>query len=142
MLMYVLQDTTFGDENICLKQKVTSQLVQKAPFKIHEEKLIEEKAVVLRDSKHQVSDISSKVRSVDLPEAITSLHRQPLQEISVRHDFFEEDSTGGSPMSLDRSGILSTPVKQKSKSAQELLLDVDEYREEIYLYLREAEVCK
>ncbi|PNF17944.1 hypothetical protein B7P43_G17983 [Cryptotermes secundus] len=133
------QDTSSGDENICPKQKVTSQVFQKAPFKIHEEKLIEEKAVVLRDSKDHVSDISSKLKSVDLPGAVTSLHRQPLQEISVRHDFFEEDSTGGSPMSLDRSGILSTPVKQKSKSAQELLLDVDEYREEIYLYLREAE---
>lgn len=140
--MYVLQDTSSENENLRAKQKVTSQVVQKAPFKIHEEKLIEEKAVVLRDSKPQVSDINSKVRSVDLPEAVTNLHRQPLQEISVRHDIFEEDSTGGSPMSLDRSGILSTPVKRRSNSAQELLLDVDEYREEIYLYLREAEVCK
>lgn len=133
------QDTSSEAKNICAKQKVTSQVVQKAPFKIHEEKLIEEKAVVLRESKPLPSDINSKIRLVDLPEAITNLHRQPLQEISIRHDVFEEYSTGGSPMSLDKSGILSTPVKQRSKSAQELLLDVDEYREEIYLYLREAE---
>jgi hypothetical protein len=96
---------------------------------------------IAQNNYYSPSDINSKIRSVDLPESITNLHRQPLQEINIRHDIFEEDSTGGSPMSLDKSGILSTPIK-RSKSAQELLLDVDEYREEIYLYLREAEVCK
>jgi hypothetical protein len=131
--MYILQETSSQDEYMCGKQKVTSQMVQKASFKIHEDKLVEEKAVVLRDS---------KIRQLDLPETITKLHRQPLQEITAKHDILEEDSIGGSPMSLDKSGVLSTPVNQRSKSAQELLLDVDEYREEIYLYLHEAEVCK
>lgn len=141
--MHILQETSCQDENLCAKQKGTIQDVQKAPFKIHEDKLVEEESVVLRDSKPLASDINiSKVRQVDLPATIIKLHRQPLQEISVKHDIFEEDCTEGSPMSLDRSGILSTPIKPRSKSAQELLLDVDEYKEEIYLYLREAEVCK
>lgn len=138
-----MQEIISQDENLCIKQKGTIQIAQKAPFKIHEDKLVEEKSVVLRDSKPQASDINgSKIRQLSLPATITNLHRQPLQEICVKHDIFEDDNTGGSPMSLDRSGVLSTPIKQRSKSAQELLLDVDEYKEEIYLYLREAEVCK
>ena len=126
----------------CAVYKVTSQMGQKAVFTVHEDKLVEENAVVLRDSKPVASEINNKVKSIDLPATITNLHRQPLQEIIVKHDIFEEDSTEGSPMSLDKSGVLVSPIKQRSKSAQELLLDVDEYREEIYLYLREAEVCK
>jgi hypothetical protein len=138
-----LQEIVSQDENLCAKQKGAVQMVQKAPFKIHEDELAQEKSVVLRDSKPQASDVNnSKIRQLDLPATITNLHRQPLQEISVKHDIFEEDSTDSSPMSLDKSGVLSSPIKQRSKSAQELLLDVDEYKEEIYLYLREAEVCK
>jgi hypothetical protein len=140
--MYILQGTSSQDENQCKVYKVHSQMDQKAVFMVYEDKLVEEKAVVLRDSKPVASDINNKTKSIDLPATITNLHRQPLQELIVKHDVFEEDSTGGSPMSLDKSGILVSPVKQRSKSAQELLLDVDEYREEIYLYLREAEVCK
>lgn len=143
MLICILQEITSQDENLCAKQKSTIQIVQKAPFTIHEDKLVEEKSVVLRDSKPQASCINNcRIRQFGLPATVTNLHRQPLQEISIKHDIFEEDSTGGSPMSLDRSGILGTPIKQGSKSAQELLLDIDEYKEEIYLYLREAEVCK
>jgi len=140
--MYILQDTSSQDETQCTIYKVASEIGQTASFAVYEDKLVEEKAVVLRDSKPLASDISNKTRSVSLPATITNLHRQPLQEIIVKHDEFEEDSTGGSPMSLDKSVILVSPVKQRSKSAQRLLLDVDEYREEIYQYLREAEVCK
>jgi len=140
--MYILQDTSSQDETQCTIYKVASEMGQMASFAVYEDKLVEEKAVVLRDSKPLASDISNKTRSVALPATITNLHRQPLQEIIVKHDEFEEDSTGGSPMSLDKSVILVSPVKQRSKSAQRLLLDVDEYREEIYQYLRDAEVCK
>jgi hypothetical protein len=138
-----LQKATTKDEKVYPKQKVTSQVTQRAPFKVYEDKLIEEKAVVLRDSKPKACDLNRKIKTVDVPEAVANLSRQPLQEIaSARHDIFEEYSTCGSPMSLDKSGIVSIPVKQRSNSAEELVQDVDEYREEIYLYLREAEVCK
>lgn len=137
-----MQETNSQDEKQCGVYKVTSEMGQKAPFTIHEDKLVEEKAVVLRDSKSVASDINNKIKLLDLPANITDLHRQPLQEIIIKHDIFEEDSTGESPMSLDRSGIPVSPMKQRSKSAHELLLDVDEYKEEIYLYLRGAEVCK
>jgi len=140
--MYILQGTSSQDENQCAVYKVTSEMGQMAAFAVYEDKLVEEKAVVLRDSKPLASDISNKIKSVALPATITNLHRQPLQEIIVKHDDFEEDNTECSPMSLDKSGILVSPVKQRSKSAQKLLLDVEEYREEIYRYLREAEVCK
>jgi hypothetical protein len=140
--MYILQKTTSEDTNVYAKQKVTSHVIQKVPFKVHEDKLIEEKAVVLRDSKPQASDLNRKIRSIDLGEAVTNLNRQPLQEIiSASHDVFEEYSTCGSPMSLDKSTVVSTPVKQRPKSAEEVILIVDEYKEEIYQYLREAEVC-
>jgi hypothetical protein len=141
--MYVLQKTTYEDTNVYAKQKVTSQVIQKVPFKVHEDKLIEEKAAVLRHSKPQASDLNRKIRSVDFPEAVINLSRQPLQEIvSSRYDIFEEYGTCDSPMSLDKSVIVSTQVKQRSKPAEELILIVDEYKEEIYQYLREAEVCK
>jgi cyclin A len=133
------QGTSSQDVNQCALYKVASEMGQMAAFAVYEDKLVEEKAVVLRDSKPLASDISNKTKSFALSATITNLHRQPLQEIIVKHDDFEEDSTGGSPMSLDKSGILVSPVKQRSKSAQKLLMDVDEYREEIYQYLREAE---
>jgi hypothetical protein len=139
--MYILQDTSSQDENQCAVYKDASQMGQITAFAVYEDKLVEEKAVVLRDSKLLAADINNKTKSIALPATITNLHRQPLQEIIVEHDDFEEDSTGGSPMSLDKCGIVS-PAKQRSKSAQKLLLDIEEYREEIYLYLREAEVCK
>jgi hypothetical protein len=142
MTIYILQETSSEDENQCAVYKVTSPKGQKAAFTVHEDKLVEENAVVQRDSKPVASDVNNKVKSIDLPATITNLHRQPLQEIVVKYDTFEEDSTEGSPMSLDKSGVLVSPIKQRSKSAQGLLLDVEEYREEIYLYLREAEVCK
>jgi hypothetical protein len=140
--MYILQNTSSQDENQCAVYKDASQMGQMAAFAVYEDKLVEEKAVVLRDSKPLASEISNKTKSTALPATITNLHRQPLQEIIVKHDDFEEDSTGGSPMSLDKSGIIISPIKQRPKSAEKLLLDVEEYREEIYLYLREAEVCK
>ncbi|XP_069680292.1 G2/mitotic-specific cyclin-A isoform X2 [Periplaneta americana] len=136
------QESTVQDENIGAKQKYcVSQAVQKVPFKIHEDKLAKEKTVVLRDSKPHTSDAaSSKTRQLDLPASITNLHRPPLQDIKLQEkpDIYEDDSAGCSPMSLDKS-IVSTPPREKTKTAQDLLLDVDEYREEIYQYLREAE---
>jgi hypothetical protein len=141
--MYVLQKTTSEDANVYAKQKATSQVFQKVPFKVHEDSLVEEKAVALRHSKPEASDLNRKIRSVDFLEAVKNVSRQPLQEIvSSRHNIFEEYSTCDSPMSLDKSVIVSTPVKQRPTPAEERILIVDEYKEEIYQYLREAEVCK
>ena len=111
--------------------------VQKIAFKIHEDKF-DESTVVVKEDKQIVDHCKSK--EVNLPAAITNLHRPPLAVIENKFDVYEEnieEHNEGSPMSLDKSGVMSP---EPGKTAQMMMLDVDEYRDEIYLYLRQIEV--
>lgn len=138
------KDSSSQDGNLCNAQKVFPVLaVQNAPFKIHEDKLDENVAVV-KDTK-KTSEVGNGKTKINLPAAITALHkpRPPLAEIQSKlEDIYveeHEEQDEGSPMSLDKSGIITPEKQDDEKSARLIMLDVDEYRDEIYLYLREAE---
>ncbi|KAJ9593973.1 hypothetical protein L9F63_014614 [Diploptera punctata] len=127
----------FKSENVT--QKVfAAPAVQKAPFKIHEDKSEEE--ITVKDCKQSSVAVNEKNKETPLPSAIISLHRPPLAILKDSVEQISEDEQDeGSPMSLDKSAILTPDKHEPEKSLSLLMLDVDEYREDVYLYLREAE---
>ena len=141
ILECVLQDSGSQDGNLCVAQKAQVPAAHKATFKIHEDKCFENTGAVSK----QTSEVGNGKAKVDLPAHITTLHRPPLAVIENKfEEIYEEEyeeQDVGSPMSLDKSGITSPEKQDSEKSARMMMLDVDEYRDEIYLYLRETEVC-
>lgn len=131
-------------------------------FKVYEDKLEKETSVALRESKEckepkgkQVVDITStklvereKLEPAHdaIPAILPSL-RAALQEINQKkrdEPFLPQES----PMSLEKSSISFTDSSKKeiaakreaSKALRLNFFDVDEYRADIYNYLRSAEV--
>ncbi|XP_066999769.1 G2/mitotic-specific cyclin-A [Anabrus simplex] len=77
---------------------------------------------------------------VDLPETITALHRLPLHDIHEQDDSLFEENWEGSPMVVDKS-VTETEVKQtKRKDVAQQYFQIEEYREDIHLYLKQAEL--
>ncbi|XP_017881629.1 cyclin-A2 [Ceratina calcarata] len=135
--------------------KIYEEKKEEAVFKIYEDKLEEETSVALRDTrdkkeikgKHDIkSDIREKPRLEVNP--ISVLNIQPfcntLQDASQKK---ENDVifTPGSPMSLEKSTPYSSSMNkdyQKWKESKELRMnffDVEEYRADVYNYLRARE---
>ncbi|KAK0158871.1 hypothetical protein PV328_009814 [Microctonus aethiopoides] len=125
-------------------------------FKVYEEKLEEEKSVVLRDTREvivkSVTEINIKSERGDKPilevnpVSIVPTFRPVLQEIIDPSKRDETAFNNGSPMSLDKSIITSTTEKKDIRLKREVskifkndYYDVDEYRADINNYLRKAE---
>ncbi|XP_043267206.1 cyclin-A2 [Venturia canescens] len=129
---------------------------EEGTIKIYEDKLVEETSVVLRDTREttelkikQTSEISVKI-----DQEKPKLQVNPLN-VGVVPPFCSgvlekcEDSifSNAVPMSLDKSvGFLDSGKKQDLKAKKEAckslknsFFDVDEYRADIYNYLRVAE---
>lgn len=124
---------------------------------MYEEKLEEEKSVVLRDTREvlvkSVTEINIKSERGDKPilevnpVSIVPTFRPVLQEIIDPSKRDEITFNNGSPMSLDKSIITSTSEKKDIRLKREVskifknnFYDVDEYRADINNYLRKAEV--
>lgn len=109
---------------------------EETKFKIYEDKLEEETSVALRHSK----DIQANI--IDQ----TTLTNGELNKSGNKLD--DHDNLKESPMSLDKSlNSINTNANRSrfkkiiSKEYRSTFFDVDEYRADIYNYLRTAEVC-
>lgn len=124
-----------------------------APFKIYEDKLEAETSVVLRETRDsrevkvkQSVEVTIKAeREKPLLEVNPTVNKEAAQEIRT-----EEQSRNLfdlAPLSLEKSLGLSDTKKDEAKAKREAskalrvnFFDVDEYRADIYNYLRLAEV--
>lgn len=137
--------------------KIYEEKKDEAAFKIYEDKLEEETSVALRDTrdnkkelkeKQEVKSEREKPRLEVNPIKVSNLPTfcNAIQDVNLKKESdvaFSQDS----PMSLEKSVPYSTSKKDLQKrreSTKELRMnffDVDEYRADIYNYLRAAEVC-
>nr|CAD7396854.1 unnamed protein product [Timema poppensis] len=121
-----------------------------ATFSIYEDEPEDEIPVVVHKITQQPPPLAEcDVKLKGLPGNVAGLHRVPLQEMAlVPHastNILPESpmvldktlSESGSPMILDKSHK-ETPV-EKEKTFQSHLVDMEEYREEVYKYLRKVE---
>lgn len=142
-----------AEENVAVEKdkKISSALTNKAlastSITACSSKLIrnagtKSKATVTEDEKLDIP--SNLVTEVDL-------QRQPLRDLKLIDE--EEPVSGGSfiestyessPMVVDRSLTIISPASpqvkpRKLRDASPCLFDIEEYREEIFAYLRESE---
>ncbi|XP_012287078.1 cyclin-A2 [Orussus abietinus] len=146
--------------------KIYEDKKEEPAFKVYEDKLEEETSVVLRESKEivkvtvkQTTEISSKVEWKEppaeskpvaanvLPTVRASPKEKDINE-EIKESLFEGLSHSlieESPMSLEKSTFSGSTRKDRralretSKALRINFFDVDEYRADIYNYLRTAE---
>lgn len=136
--------------------KIYEEKKEEVIFKIYEDKLEEETSVVLRDTKDkketkEKQDVKSErekprlevnpINVSNLPtfcNAIQEVNQKKQNEVIFSHD---------SPMSLEKSLPYSSSSKKELQRRRDSIkemrmnfFDVNEYRADIYNYLREAEV--
>ncbi|XP_034944617.1 G2/mitotic-specific cyclin-A [Chelonus insularis] len=135
--------------------KVYEEKRDTAPFQIYEEK--EEQSINHRETrdgneihtKHVIeinikSEQERPVLEVN-PVKIVPKYRPVLQEITTSTKQEDADYNHGSPMSLEKSLVsVESATKERKKcdipkAIKNSFYDVDEYREDIYNYLRVAE---
>lgn len=124
---------------------------------MYEDKLEKETSVALRETKEskepkgkQIAEITTKIDrekpAIEAVPAILPTLRSALQEINQKkrdEQLFPQES----PMSLEKSISLTdssrkdnAAKREASKALRLNFFDVDEYRADIYNYLRSAEV--
>ncbi|XP_011136710.1 cyclin-A2 isoform X2 [Harpegnathos saltator] len=123
-------------------------------FKIYEDKLEEETSVVLRDSKEkkeiktkQQPEIQKLDREVPRVEEKTSVPYSSVFhdgiDISQKKNQDDKLYLSDSPMSLEKFRYSISPKTEERLSRRDSrgsdFFDIDEYRSDIYSYLREAE---
>nr|CAD7258599.1 unnamed protein product [Timema shepardi] len=136
------------DENKWVSKKNVQP--PQATFSIYEDEPEDEIPVVVHKITQQPPPLAEcDVKLKGLPGDVSGLHRVPLQEMAlVPHastNILPESpmvldktlSESGSPMILDKS-LKETQV-EKEKTFQSHLIDMEEYREEVYKYLRKVE---
>lgn len=128
-------------------------------FKVYEDKLEEETSVVLRDSKEEREIVTKQEVTVQSEQKKPRLDINSLSinDLPVYCNNLQEIIKGkqddalpqGSPMSLEKSLLFPDSSKKDNRtnkeSSRELRInffDVEEYRADIYSYLRVAEVCR
>lgn len=134
--------------------KIYEEKKEEVIFKIYEDKLEEETSVALRDTrdkkeikeKQDIKCEREKPRLEVNPMSVSNLSTfcNTIQDINQKkeNDIFSQ----GSPMSLEKSLSYSSSSKKdllkRRESVKEMRInffDVDEYRADIYNYLRTAE---
>lgn len=138
--------------------KIYEDKKEEPVFKIYEDKLEEETSVVLRDTKEkkETKFKQEPMGKVDKESPRLEISTTTVNNLAVFHDSMEEIHQKGqdnvlfledSPMSLEKTLTYSNSSKKELRSKRESsrgfggsLIDVDEYRADIYNYLRMAEV--
>lgn len=125
-------------------------------FKIYEDKLEEETSVVLRDSKEKKEMKTKQEVEVKIDKEVTKVEENI--SVSCKQTVFHDDEginqkkkqddkpyLSQSPMSLEKPIFNISPKIEQRLSRRDSrgsdFFDMDEYRCDIYNYLREVEVC-
>ncbi|KAL6425946.1 hypothetical protein ACFW04_008922 [Cataglyphis niger] len=140
--------------------KIYDDKKEEPVFKIYEDKLEEETSVVLRDSKEKreikvVQEIVAKsnkeqprIETITTSSVNFAAFRSTIEEIcqNKQDDIFSKDSPMSLEKSLEKSLTYSSSSNKEYKTRREYIkemrtnfFDVDEYRADIYNYLRISE---
>lgn len=92
-------------------------------------------------------EVQSKDEKLELSDTVIPVPRQPLKDLKVCNILNEEEAMSESyssveeisPMSIE-SVRISSPLVRHSKPSLQFLYDMEEYRQEIFQYLLQAEV--
>lgn len=128
-------------------------------FKIYEDKLEEETSVVLRNSKEkkEVKAVQETIAKSDREQprleistvnsTSTYVFSSKIEEVYKQDDVLSKDSPMSVGMSLEKSLTYSSSSNDEYRTRRECnkelrtnFYDVDEYRADIYNYLRVSEV--
>lgn len=135
--------------------KIYEEKKEEVIFKIYEDKLEEETSVVLRDTKHkkevkEKQDVKSEREKPRLevnPMNVVNLSAfcnatQDINEKKENEVIFSQDSLMSLEKSISYSSSSKKEIQKRRESIKEMrtnFFDVDEYRADIYNYLRVAE---
>ncbi|XP_011638462.1 cyclin-A2 isoform X1 [Pogonomyrmex barbatus] len=128
---------------------------KEGPFKIYEDKLEEETSVALRNTKEEAKSSQETVAKSDVREqprleiratSSTYVFCSKIEEICPKQDDdLSKDSPMSVGMSLEKSLTCSSSSNKEYRTRRENIkemrsfFDVDEYRADIYNYLRKSE---
>lgn len=137
--------------------KIYEDKKEEPVFKIYEDKLEEETSVVLRDSKEKKEMKTKQEAGVKMDREVTRVEENAnvpcnravfhdTMDIKISQKKKQDDKPylSQSPMSLEKFTCSISPKMEQHLSRRDSrgsdFFDIDEYRSDIYNYLREAEV--
>lgn len=123
------------------------QVKESGPPKSNKELNNGNKELNNRKTKKEVQSKENKDEKLELSDTVIPVPRQPLKDLKVCDTLIEEEAMSESyssveeisPMSIE-SVRISSPLVRHSKPSLQFLYDMEEYRQDIFQYLLQAEV--